>query len=131
MAEEEIKFTKVGQLKEGGYVLIDGSACQIKSFDKSKPGKHGAAKARIVAFDVFTDQKKNLLKPTADDQEVPIIKRLNGQIVAVTKESLHIMDLTNFETFEVPFPKDISGLKHNDEVELLKFGKNVRIIRKK
>lgn len=131
MAEGEKKFVKVGQLREGGFVLIDGSACQIRGFEKSKPGKHGAAKARITAFDVFTDQKKNLLKPTSDDQEVPIIERGNGQVVAVSKDIFHLMDTTTYETFETQVPKDVQGIRQGDEVEYLRYGPNVRVLRKK
>ena len=131
VGEPEIKFVKVGQLKEGSYVLIDGSVCQIRSFEKSKPGKHGAAKARITAFDIFTDQKKNLLKPTSEDQEVPIIDRGNAQVIAVAKELLHLMDTETYETFEIPVPKDVTGIKQGDEVEFLRYGANVRVLRKK
>jgi len=131
MGEPEIKFVKVGQLKEGSYVLIDGCVCQIRSFEKSKPGKHGAAKARITAFDIFTDQKKNLLKPTSEDHEVPIIDRGNAQVIAAAKELLHLMDTTSYETFEIPVPKDVPGIKQGDEVEFLRYGQNVRVLRKK
>src|SRR3989344_6319552 len=60
----EKKFVKIGQLKEGGYLLIDDVAVQIKSIEKSKPGKHGAAKARITAVGLFNNQKKTPLMGT-------------------------------------------------------------------
>jgi translation initiation factor 5A len=41
---------EVKELKEGKYVLIDEEPCVIKSISKSKPGKHGSAKARIDAI---------------------------------------------------------------------------------
>lgn len=28
----------LGSLKEGSYIVIDGEACRIVSYDKSKPG---------------------------------------------------------------------------------------------
>ena len=61
MADEK-KFVPAGSLKPGSYVLIDEEVCQVKSTEKSKPGKHGAAKVRIVAFNIFTGQKRGLLK---------------------------------------------------------------------
>ena len=45
MADEK-KFDQAGSLKPGHLVLIDGEVCQVKSVEKSKPGKHGAAKAK-------------------------------------------------------------------------------------
>ncbi|HLC00480.1 MAG TPA: translation initiation factor IF-5A, partial [Candidatus Bathyarchaeia archaeon] len=36
----------VGSLRVGGYMMIDGEPCHILDVTKSKPGKHGSAKAR-------------------------------------------------------------------------------------
>ena len=52
----------VGSLKPGKLVVIDDEPCRIIEITKSKAGKHGAAKARIVAVSLFTGNKKNLLK---------------------------------------------------------------------
>ncbi|MGB9674667.1 MAG: translation initiation factor IF-5A, partial [Nanopusillaceae archaeon] len=42
------KPTPVSSLKVGHNIIIDGEPCKIVEFEKSKPGKHGSAKARIV-----------------------------------------------------------------------------------
>ncbi len=48
------KPSDLGSLKIGSYILLphtdqpSGEACRIIEYDTSKPGKHGAAKARIV-----------------------------------------------------------------------------------
>lgn len=131
MAEGEKKFVQVGQLREGNYVLVDGFVCQIRATEKSKPGKHGSAKARITAIGVFDDSKRQLLKPTGDDTEVPIIIRGNAQVVAIMGESLSLMDLASYETREVPKPKDVPDIKQGDEVEYIKWGDNFRILRRK
>ena len=47
----------VGELRVGGYMIIDGEPCRIVDIAKSKPGKHGSAKARIVAIGIFDNQK--------------------------------------------------------------------------
>lgn len=131
MAEGEKKFTKIGQLKVGSYVLIDDCVCQIKSYEKSKPGKHGSAKARITAADIFTGQKKGLLQPTSADAQVPIIKRSTAQVVAVMGDTVQIMDVENYETYDVARPKDITGLESGVGVEYVKYEANVKITRKK
>lgn len=130
MSEEEKKFAKVGALKEGSYVLVDGNACQIKGIEKSKPGRHGSAKARISAFDIFTGQKRTLLKPTAADAEVPIIKRSVAQVVAVMGDNVQIMDVQTYETMSVAKP-DVTGLSSGTEVEYIRYGENVKILSKK
>ena len=55
--EKEIQFKKVGQLKNGNYLLIDDIPCKMKDMATAK-GKHGAAKARINAVGVFDGQKR-------------------------------------------------------------------------
>ena len=127
----EKKFSDVGGLKVGNYVLIDGFACQIRGIEKSKPGKHGSAKARIAAFDIFTGQKKTLLKQTGAEAEVPIITKANGQVVAVMGDKVQIMDMETYQTFDTDNPKDIPGLKSGVEVEYNKWGSLVKIVRKK
>lgn len=130
-AEGEKKFVSIGALRPGSYVLIDDCVCQIKGIEKSKPGKHGAAKARITAFDIFTGQKKNLLKPTSADAEVPIIIKGSAQVVAVMGDSLQIMDTTSYEMLTVKKPAEISGLTSGAEVEYVRYGQNVKILNKK
>ena len=127
----EKRFIKVGQLKIGNYVLIEEEACKIVSMEKSKPGKHGSAKARIVAIGVFSDSKRNMLEPTAADATIPVIKRGNAQVVAVMGEQLSLMDLESYASFNVSMPKDVADIKAGDEVEYLQLDEQIRIIRKK
>ena len=130
MAEGEKRFAQVGQLKEGNYVLIDGIPCQIKSVEKSKPGKHGAAKARIVAVGVFNGQKKNLLKSTGMENEVPIIEKGNGQVVAIMGDNVQIIDTADYKTLDVKKPKELA-LKSGDDIEYQYWGDEIQIVRKK
>jgi translation initiation factor 5A len=96
----------LSNLKIGSYIIIDGEPCKIVEYDKSKTGKHGSAKARIVAIGVFDGSKKSLLSPVASMVEVPLIEKKSGQVISITGNVLQIMDLETFETFELPFPKE-------------------------
>jgi translation initiation factor 5A len=96
----------VGELRVGGYMMIDGEPCKIMDISKSKPGKHGAAKARIVAIGVFDNQKRQFVKPVDNGAEVPIIDKRAGQIFAVNPSGVQIMDLETFEYIDAPFPDD-------------------------
>jgi translation initiation factor 5A len=96
----------LSSLKIGSYIIIDGEPCKIVEYDKSKTGKHGSAKARIVAIGVFDGSKKSLLSPVASMVEVPLIEKKSGQVISITGNLLQIMDLETFETFELPFPKE-------------------------
>ena len=130
MAVMEKRFDQIGSMKVGGYVLIDGFVCKIASVDKSKPGKHGTAKARIVAIDIFSDQKRNLLKSTGMDCEVPIIEKGNAQVVAVMGDTVQLIDDQSFETLDVKKPKDFAVVS-GDTVEYVRYGEQVRAVRKK
>ncbi len=130
MVEGQKKFANAGGFKPGSYLLIDGEPCQVKSLEKSKPGKHGSAKARITAMGIFKETKKTLLKPTDADVEVPIILKGNAQVVAVMGEIVQIMDIDSYETYDVPKPKDVQA-PAGAEVEYIHWGSFVKITRKK
>lgn len=130
-AEGEKKFGQAGQLKSGSFVLIDEKVCQVRTVEKSKPGKHGAAKARVTAIGVFDGNKRTLLKATDYSVEIPILEKGIGQIVAVMGGTVQLMDTETYKTYDLPMPKDISGLKGGDEVEFQRYGEEIKITRKK
>src|SRR5690554_1194679 len=96
----------VGELRVGGYMMIDNEPCKIVDITKSKPGKHGAAKARIVAIGVFDGQKRQFVKPVDANAEVPMIDKRAGQVFAVTPTGIQIMDLETYEYIDAPFPDE-------------------------
>src|ERR1039458_5585963 len=100
------KPVDLGSTKEGSYILIDGEPCRIVEYDKSKPGKHGAAKARVVGIGVFDSVKRSLVLPVATNVEVPLIEKKSGQVVSVGPSNVQLMDLETFETFDAPVPTD-------------------------
>jgi len=99
------KVVGVGTLKEGSYIIIDGEPCKIVSLEKSKPGKHGAAKARIVAIGLFDGVKRSIIKPVDAKIEVPVVNKRVGQVISL--RPLMIMDLENPEIcFETEMPEE-------------------------
>lgn len=113
-------FGSMGDLKVGKFVLIDGIACKVVGMQKSKPGKHGAAKMRIDAIGLFDGTKHTLMKPTDADVEIPIINRKRAQIVNVSGNSAQLMDLESYETFEVEIPEDMrSEAEAGKEIQYL------------
>ena len=61
---------EIRTLKVGRYVSVDDKAYKILSISKSKPGKHGSAKARIEMEDLFTGQKKSHVGTVTDSIHV-------------------------------------------------------------
>ena len=100
------KPVDLGTLKVGSYVIVDNEPCRIVDLTKSKPGKHGSAKARVVAIGVFDGVKRSFVKPVDAQVEVPIIEKRSGQVIATMPSSVQIMDLETYEIFETPLPED-------------------------
>ena len=124
----------VGSLRKGGYIIVDDEPCRIVDITKSKPGKHGSAKARVVAIGVFDGVKRSFVKPVDANAEVPMIEKKSGQIFAVSSSSVQIMDLETYEYLDAPFPEDeelkaklVSGV----EVEYWRILGRVKIVRTK
>ena len=101
------KPADLGSLKIGSYILLpvsdqpDGEACRITEYDTSKPGKHGAAKARIVGVGVFDNQKRPHVGPVSMQVHIPLIDKRGGQIISITGDQVQIMDSETFETIDV------------------------------
>ncbi|MDI9642543.1 MAG: translation initiation factor IF-5A [Archaeoglobaceae archaeon] len=98
---------EVRQLREGGYVVIDEEPCEIISISVSKPGKHGAAKARIDAIGIFDSQKRSIVEPVTAKIYIPMVERKRAQVLSIAKDNAQLMDLSTFETFELPIPDDL------------------------
>lgn len=102
-------FSQMGDLKVGKYVISEEHPCRVVSMDKSKPGKHGAAKINVTCISLIDGSKHSLMKSSDADCEVPIVERKRAQIVSVSGTSAQLMDLENFDTFEVSVPEDLQG----------------------
>ena len=128
------KPTDVGSIRVGGYIIMDGEPCHVVDVAKSKPGKHGSAKARIVAVGVFDNTKRTLVKPVDLQCEVPIIEKKAGQVIALLPSSVQVMDLENYEVLEAPMPEEEelkNKLASGVEVEYWRILGRVKLMRSK
>jgi len=99
--------TEVRNLREGRYVIIDDEVCAIKGITKSKPGKHGAAKARIDTIGLFDGQKRSLVQPVGAKIFVPIVERKAAQVLSIAGNIAQLMDMEDYSTFELVIPDDL------------------------
>jgi len=99
-------YAELGDLKVGSFIVIDGEPCRIVEMSKAKTGKHGSAKAHVVAIGIFSGSKKTLVAPVSQRVEVPIINKRTAQVLAITGDTVQLMDLETYETFEVDLPKE-------------------------
>ena len=121
-------------LRVGSYVIVDNEPCRIVDYTKSKPGKHGSAKARVVAIGVFDGAKRTFVKPVSAQVEVPIMEKRGGQVIALLPNAVQVMDLETYEILEAPLPEDEelkSRLASGVEVEYWRILGKTRIMRTK
>jgi translation initiation factor 5A len=111
MSQTEIR--EIRTLKVGRYIVIDNEPCKLVEYITSKPGKHGEAKARMVAIGLFDGQKRSLVHPVKHKVHVPLVDRRKAQILANMGAEIQMMDLETFETFNVPL-KDIPEKFHSN-----------------
>jgi translation initiation factor 5A len=123
----------LGSLKVGSYIVIDGEPCRIVSYDHSKPGKHGSAKARVAAMGVFDGSRHSIVAPVSANVEVPLIDKRTGQLISVDGQVMQIMDLETFEVFETSAVEDEirDKLNQGGEVEYWKVLERIKIVRVK
>ena len=103
------EMAEVRELKVNRYIIIDGEPCKIVSITTSKPGKHGEAKARIEAIGVFDGQKRSIVHPVKHKVQVPIIDKRTAQVISIMGDTVQLMDLETYDTFEVPIPEEFKG----------------------
>ena len=101
--------TEVGKLKEGRYVVVEDEPCRIVSIAISKPGKHGAAKSRKDCIGIFDGVKRSIVQPVSAKTYVPVVERKVAQVISIAGTTLQLMDVKDFEMFELTVPEEQAG----------------------
>ena len=111
------KPSDLGSLKIGSYILLphsdqpSGEPCRIIEYDTSKPGKHGAAKARIVGQGIFDGKNRPHVGPVSMQIHIPMINKKVGQIISINGDTVQVMDSETFETIDIAMIDDaVKGL---------------------
>ena len=105
---------EVRELREGGYVNDGEEPCKILSIETSKPGKHGAARARIDVVPIFGGAKRSILSTVTAKVQVPMIDKRTAQIINIVAgtNEVNLMDMETYEQFDCPFDEEL-----RDEME--------------
>jgi translation initiation factor 5A len=123
-------------LKIGSYILLphsdqpSGEPCRIIEYDTSKPGKHGAAKARIVGQGIFDGKNRPHVGPVSMQIHIPMINKKVGQIISINGETVQVMDSESFETIDIAMIDDeVKGkLENGQNVEYWVVMDNTKIM---
>ena len=71
-----IELCEAGRRKIGSLIMMKETfPCKVTAISTAKPGKHGSAKAMIVAKDIFTDKQYEETFGTGDMIPVPVVKK--------------------------------------------------------
>jgi len=101
-----IKRTEIQKLKTGHYIMVDEEPCIIKATERSKSGKHGHAKVRVVCVGVFDNNKRSLTIPSGHVVDTPEIIKGAAQINFIEDTSINIMNIETYESVDVDWPAD-------------------------
>ncbi len=103
----EVVMKEAKQFRKGDFIMIDDVPCRVVDISLSKPGKHGSAKARIVAVGIIDGKKREISKPGDSKIPAPIIDKRDGQIITITEEGAQVMDLETYEVFDALVNEEI------------------------
>jgi translation initiation factor 5A len=111
---------EIRQLKVGRYVVIDEEPCKILDITTSKPGKHGAAKARIEAVGMFDGAKRSMVAPVTEKCKIPMMDKRKVQVLSMRGDQAQVMDMETYENFDLPVSdNEKAALKPGAEVLII------------
>ena len=102
---------EIRTLKVGRYCCVDDKAYKINSISKSKPGKHGSAKARMELVDIFTGQKISHVGSVTDSINVPLIEKGTAMVTHIDGSEVHAMNMRDHSMMILPLEDglDVDG----------------------
>ena len=119
---------EIRTLKVGRFCVVDEEAYKILSISKSKPGKHGSAKARLELEDIFTGQKRSHVGTVTDNINIPMIEKGSAIITHIQGEEVHAMDNKTYDTLILPVDPSLN-LESGREVQWMEAMGRYRITR--
>ena len=114
----EVVMKEAKHFKKGDFIMVDDVPCRVVDVTLSSPGKHGSAKARIVAVGILDNKKRELVKPGSAKVPAPIVDKKEGQVISISGDIVQIMDSETYEMFESNIPEELKDdLKEGATVE--------------
>ena len=98
---------EIRTLKVGRYCCVDDKAYKINSISKSKPGKHGSAKARLELIDIFTGSKISHVGSVTDSIHVPLIEKGTAMVTHIEGAEVHAMNMRDHSMMILPLEEEM------------------------
>jgi len=115
-------------LRKGGHVMIKQRPCKIVEMSTSKTGKHGHAKVKMVALDIFDGTKKEDLCPSTHNMDVPIVSRNDWQVTMIQDDYVTLMNDKGEEKEDLMVPEDDCGAELRKQYEAMENANNDNFI---
>ena len=88
-------------MKFGSLIMMrEQYPCKVTQISTSKPGKHGSAKANVIAKDIFTDKQYEESFGTGDMVPRPIVTTTEVVAIAYDEDDSLALLLANGELKE-------------------------------
>ena len=107
---------EIRTLKVGRYCCVDDKAYKINSISKSKPGKHGSAKARMELVDIFSGSKISHVGSVTDSINVPLIEKGTAMVTHIDGAEVHAMNMRDHSMMILPLE---DGLEIEGGIEIM------------
>ena len=101
---------EIRTLKVGRFCVVDDEAYKILSISKSKPGKHGSAKARLSLESIFTGKKISHVGTVTDSINVPMIEKGTATVTHMEGNEVHAMNDRDYSMMILPMPDAEGGM---------------------
>jgi len=94
--DKEFTFIVANDLRKGGFVLLrkEKHPCKVMEMNKSKTGKHGGAKIRVVGIDILSGKKYDDIFLSKEQVEIPIVKKIKCDLIKIENNEALLRDLT-------------------------------------
>ena len=99
---------EIRTLKVGRFCVVDDEAYKILSISKSKPGKHGSAKARLELVSLFSNKKISHVGTVTDNIYVPMIEKGTAMVTHLEGNEVHAMNMKDHTMMILPMESEMN-----------------------
>jgi translation initiation factor 5A len=123
---------EISKLGKGRCIILAEKPYRIRDIRNVVISKHSHTRTKVVLEDVFTGEKiEKTLPPHENVREIDI-PRKRGQLIAKLGDTVHIMDLVSFQTFDAMINQELlNELTEGDEVTFVDYNGVVRVLEKR
>ena len=99
---------EIRTLKVGRFCVVEDEAYKILSISKSKPGKHGSAKARLELVSLFSNKKISHVGTVTDNIQVPMIEKGTAMVTHIDGNEVHAMNMRDHSMMILPMEDEMT-----------------------